>query len=90
MKTYGDYAYIVTEGGGGMQIVDLTPGAEWMLHMFLEKDLPIIGSFTVTYLEDSRVARRVEHEGLGRVVGQVKINWFKYANTFVEGSVREL
>lgn len=24
MKTFGDYCYIVTEGGGGMQIVDLT------------------------------------------------------------------
>jgi choice-of-anchor B domain-containing protein len=24
MKTYGEYAYIVTEGGGGMQIVDLS------------------------------------------------------------------
>ncbi len=24
MKTYGDYAYVVTEGGGGMHIIDLT------------------------------------------------------------------
>jgi len=40
-------------------------------------------------LEEEYSARKIEHEGLGHVVGTMKINWFKYANTFVEGSVDE-
>ena len=31
-----------------------------------------------------------QHPGLGHVVGKVRIDWFKYANAFVEGSVRGL
>lgn len=69
-----------------LEIVDLTPGAEWMLHMLLEKDLPLVGSFTVTELIDSFRERKVEYEGLGHVIGKVKINWFRYANSFVKGN----
>jgi len=58
--------------------------------MMLEKDLPLIGSFSLLSLEDEYQKRKIEHDGLGRVVGTMKINWFKFGNTFVEGSLRDI
>jgi hypothetical protein len=69
-----------------LEIEDLTPGAEWVLEMLLEKDLPLVGSFTVKEFYDSILVRRVEHEELGHVIGKMKINWFRFANAFVQGS----
>ena len=69
-----------------LEIVDLTPGARWMLEMLLEKDLPLVGSFTVKEFYDSILIRRVEHEALGHVIGKMKINWFRFANAFVQGA----
>ncbi len=84
-----DYAWYAVFPEASMEIVDLTPGAEWMMHLLLAKDLPLIGSFSVLSLEDEYQQRKIEHEGLGHVVGTMKINWFKYANTFVEGSAAQ-
>lgn len=84
-----DFAWYAIFEETFMEIVDVTPGADYMLHLLLEKDLPLIGSFSVTALEETFTVRRDEHEGLGHYVGKMKINWFKYANTFVEGSEPE-
>jgi hypothetical protein len=81
-----DYAWYAVFPESALQITKLTPGAEWMLHMMLAKDLPLVGSFSLLTLDDNYTARKVEHEGLGHVVGSMKINWFKFGNTFVEGS----
>lgn len=84
-----DYAWYAVFPEASVEIVDLTPGAEWMMHLLLEKDLPLIGSFSLLTLNDNYQERKIEHEGIGRVVGTMKINWFKYANTFVQGSVAD-
>lgn len=83
------YAWYAVFPEAALEIVDVTPGAEWMLHMMVEKDLPLIGSFSLKSLDDEYQTRKIEHEGLGHVVGTVKINWFKFGNTFVRGSALE-
>ena len=84
-----DFAWYAVFENSAVEIVELTDGADWMLHLLLDKDLPLIGSFSMISLEDEYSTRKIEHEGLGRVVGTMKINWFKYSNTFVEGSIEE-
>ncbi len=84
-----DYAWYAVFAESTVEIVDVTKGADWMLHMMLDKDLPLIGSFSLVSLEDEYSKRKIEHDGLGRVVGSMKINWFKFGNTFVEGSERD-
>ncbi len=68
-----------------LELVELTPGSEWMLHLLLEKDLPLIGAFTVTELEETYRVRKTEYEGIGHYAGKMRVNWFQYANTYVEG-----
>lgn len=80
------YAWYAVFPESALEITDLTPGAEWMLQLLLDKDLPLIGSFSLKSLVDEYQLRKIEHEGLGHVIGVMKINWFKYGNTFVEGS----
>jgi len=84
-----DYAWYAVFPESSLEIVKVSPGAAWMLHLMLDKDLPLIGSFSLLSLNDKYQERKIEHEGLGHVVGSMKINWFKYGNTFVEGSARE-
>ena len=81
-----DFAWYAVFAESSLEITDLTPGAEWMLHLLLDKDLPLIGSFSLLSLVDEYQLRKIEHDVLGHVVGTVKINWFKYGNTFVKGS----
>jgi hypothetical protein len=68
------------------KIVDLGIGASWMMDLLTSENLPLIGSFSIASVEDTRVVRGKNHEGLGHVCGTMKVNWFKYANTFVNGS----
>ncbi len=84
-----DYAWYAVFENSAVEIVDVTPGADWMLHLMLDKDLPLIGSFSLVTLDEAYKNRKVEHEGLGHVVGTLRINWFRYANTFVRGSEDE-
>jgi hypothetical protein len=84
-----DFAWYAVFENSSVEIVDLTPGAEWMLQLLIEKDLPLIGSFSLVSLEEEYSRRKIEHEGLGHVVGTMKINWFKYANSFVAGNEDE-
>lgn len=81
-----DYAWYGIGDECSLRIVELTPGAEWMLHMFLEKDLPLVGAFTVLTLEEDYSERKVEYDRLGHVVGTMRVEWFQYANTYVKGS----
>jgi hypothetical protein len=84
-----DYAWYAVFPESAVEITELTVGADWMLHLLVDKDLPLIGSFSMLTLVDEYTLRKIEHEGLGHVVGTMKINWFKFGNTFVEGSVRD-
>jgi hypothetical protein len=84
-----DFGWYAVFENSSVEIVELTDGADWMMHLLLDKDLPLIGSFSMVSLEEEYSVRKIEHEGLGHMVGTMKINWFKYANTFVEGSIDE-
>lgn len=81
-----DYAWYAVFAESTIEIVEVTEGADWMLHMMIAKDLPLVGSFSLMTLNDSYKERKIDHEGLGHVIGTMKINWFKFANTFVRGS----
>jgi hypothetical protein len=84
-----DYAWYAVFAESTVEITKLTPGADWMLHMMKDMDYPLIGSFSLLTLEDEYSVRKIEHEGLGHVVGTMQINWFKFGNTFIEGTERE-
>jgi hypothetical protein len=85
--TEEDFAWYAIGDECFLEMVDLTPGAEWMMHMLLEKDLPLIGAFTVTELEETYRVRKEDREGLGHYVGKMRVNWFQYANTYVESFI---
>jgi hypothetical protein len=80
-----DFAWYLIGDTSALEIVGLTEGAEWMLHLLKDKDLPVIGAFTLMTLEEEWTKRRVEYPGLGHVVGTARIDWFQYANAYVEG-----
>ena len=84
-----DHAWYAVFDEATLLIDDLTPGAEWMLELLVAKDLPLVGSFTVKEFVDPFVERRKEYGDLGHVIGTMKVNWFRYANSFVEGSRSE-
>ncbi len=81
-----NYAWYAVFPESALQIVDLAPGADWMLHLMKDKGYPLIGSFSVLSFDEEFSNRKVEHPGLGHVVGTMKINWFKFANTFIQGA----
>lgn len=83
--TAKDHAWYAIGDECFLEIVDLSPGAQFMMQMLLDKDLPLIGAFTVTELEEAYTVRRDEHEGLGHYAGKIRVNWFQYANTYIEG-----
>jgi hypothetical protein len=85
-----DFAWYAVFPESAVEIVELTEGADWMLHLLLDQNLPLVGSFSMLTLEEEYSKRKIEHDVLGHVVGTMKINWFKYANTFVEGSERDI
>jgi len=70
-----------------LEIVDLSPGAEWMLELLNAKRLPLQGSFTLTEVVENYADRKTENGMLGHIVGKMKVNWFRYANTFVKGAI---
>jgi hypothetical protein len=80
-----DFAWYLIGDTSSLKIVGLTEGAEWMLHLLKDKDLPVIGAFTLLTLEEEWTMRRVEHPGLGHVVGTVRLDWFQYGNAYVAG-----
>lgn len=80
-----DMAYYVVLPNGSFQIVDLASGAEYMLDLLIDQNLPLVASVSpASWVEDYQ-DRKVEHEVIGHVVGTLRLNWFKYANAFVQG-----
>ncbi|MDD5719671.1 MAG: hypothetical protein PHQ53_08300 [Candidatus Krumholzibacteria bacterium] len=80
-----DMAFYAVLPQGSFQLVDLAPGADYILHLLIARDLPLVGSVSpVSWVEDFPL-RRQEHDVIGHVIGELRINWFKYANTFVQG-----
>jgi hypothetical protein len=56
-----------------------------MLDLLIAKDLPLAASVSpATWVEDYQL-RKEEHDVIGHVVGTLRLNWFKYANAFVQG-----
>lgn len=83
--TEEDMAFYAVLPTGSFELVELAPGADYMLHLLIDQDLPLVGSVSpVSWVEDYQ-ARKQEYPIIGHVVGELRINWFKYANTFVEG-----
>ncbi len=80
-----DMAWYLIGDISSLEVVDLAPGAEYMLELLKEKDLPLIGAFTVVELESEYQNRKIDHEGLGHVMGKVRVPWFQYANTYIQG-----
>ena len=81
-----DYAWYAVFPKATLRIVDLEPGAGYMLELLKERNLPLVGSFSLASFEDSRVERRKTHGDLGHICGTMKINWFRFANTYIAGS----
>jgi len=90
-----DMAWYAIFEDSTLEIVDLVPGAEWMLQLLIAEDLPLVGCFTVQELTDSIIERRKQwgfktdenpDGDLGHVIGKMQVNWFRYANTFVKGN----
>jgi hypothetical protein len=80
-----DMAFYAVLPDGAFEIVDLAPGADYILHLLIDEDLPLVGSVSpVAWYEDFAI-RRQEFDVIGHPVGELRINWFKYANTFVQG-----
>lgn len=80
-----DMAYYVVLPKGTFQIVDLANGADYMLDLLIDQNLPLVGSVSpASWVEDYQ-DRKIEHEVIGHVVGTLRVNWFKYANAFVQG-----
>jgi len=85
LATEEDMAYYVILPKSTWEIVDLAPGASYMLDLLIAEDLPLVASVSpASWFEDYQL-RKQEHEDLGHVVGTLRLNWFKYANAFVEG-----
>jgi hypothetical protein len=84
--TEADYAWYIIFEKSAFRVVDLDPGAVYMLELLKAKNLPLIGSFSIASVNDSRTDRRKNREGIGHLCGDMRINWFKYANTYVHGS----
>jgi len=81
-----DYAWYAVFPDASLQIVNLDKGMDWMLHMMKDQDYPLVGSFSLVSLNDKYSERKVEHPGLGHVVGTMQINWVKFANSYVQGT----
>jgi len=80
-----DMAFYAVMPKGSFQIVELAPGADYMLHLLISRDLPLVGSVSPVSWNDVFADRKLDRPVIGHVVGTLRLNWFKYANTFVEG-----
>lgn len=84
--TEADYAWYIIFEKSSFKVVDLDPGAVYMLELLKAKNLPLIGSFSIASVNDERSDRRQDRPNIGHLCGDMKINWFKYGNTFVHGT----
>lgn len=83
----GDYAWYAVFPESTFEIVDVEPGADYMLKLLKAKNLPLVGSFSISAFYDKYTDRVKTYGDLGHVIGQMKINWFRYANNFVRAAI---
>jgi hypothetical protein len=81
-----DMAWYAVFPDATVQIVEVTPGADYMLQLLVDQRLPLVGSFSMKTFDRDFLTRKTDYRGIGRVVGTMKINWFRYANTFIAGN----
>jgi hypothetical protein len=81
-----DYSWYAVFPKATFRIVELEEGAPYMLELLKAQNLPLVGSFSLASVESTRAERRKTHGDLGHVCGTMKINWFRYANTYIAGS----
>ncbi|MBK7703690.1 MAG: hypothetical protein IPI34_12795 [bacterium] len=82
----GDYSWYIVLDNATLRVVDLDPGASYMLELLKEKNLPLVGSFSLISVSDSILERTKSYGTLRNVCGTIRINWFKVANTAIRGS----
>jgi len=83
--TAADYSWYAVFDKSTFRIVDLEGGAGFILELLKARNLPLVGSFSLASIEESRTERRKTYGDLGHVCGTMKINWFRFANAYVEG-----
>ena len=83
--TVNDYSWYAVFPKSTFRIVDLEVGAGYILELLKARNLPLVGSFSLASFEDNRTERRKTYGDLGHVCGTMKINWFRFANAYVEG-----
>lgn len=80
-----DYAWYAVFPNAALEIVELSPGAEWMFELLRAQNKPMIGSFSLSEVVENYADRKTDHPIIGHVIGKMHVNWFKYANTAVKG-----
>jgi hypothetical protein len=80
-----NYAWYAIFEKSTFELTGLDEGAGYMLELLEAQNLPLVGSFSIESIESERRERRKDREGLGHVCGDMKVNWFKYANTYIHG-----
>jgi hypothetical protein len=81
-----DYSWYIVLDNATLRVVDLDPGANYMLQLLKEKNLPLVGSFSLMGVPESLLERTRSYGALRNVSGTIRINWFKVANTAIRGS----
>ncbi len=81
-----DHAWYIVLDQATLRVVDVGPGAHYMLQVLQEKNLPLVGSFSLVEVSDSIIERTRSYGSLRNVCGTIRINWFKIANTVVRGT----
>jgi hypothetical protein len=84
--TAADYSWYAVFPKATFRIVNLETGAGYLLELLKERNLPLVGSFSLVSVEDNRTERRKTYGDLGHICGTMRINWFRYANAYVVGS----
>ena len=84
--TAADYSWYAVFPKSTFRIVELEDGAHYMLELLKARNLPLVGSFSLASVVEKRTERRKTHGDLGHVCGDMKINWFRYANNYIAGS----
>jgi len=80
-----NYAWYAVFDKSTFELTGLDEGSHYMFELLKSQNLPLVGSFSIASIESERRERRKDHEGLGHICGGMKVNWFKYANTYING-----
>lgn len=82
-----DYAWYAVFPNATLRLVDVGPGAEYMLELLKTKNLPLVGSFSLVDVAKKYTERAKTYGDLGHVCGTMKINWFRYGGAYIKGDV---